>query len=118
MRSENPEYITVVCDGADIAEVHIFTCEPTGGRSAYKALTSMTWFHERQSKKPHSRFSLGWFTQKQHHDASEERHKKRCAENGRTYEYVYAGIPHFIHTSLWDMYKAAGYDYKNQRWVR
>jgi hypothetical protein len=122
----NPEYITYLFKGDDVIEIHVFTCEPTEKHNPYRAITSMSWFSERESKRNYDAlvngkpilFHLGPFEKKKWHDDTEARWKASCEKSGHEYEPLLPGVPTFTHESLWDMYTAVGYDHKTKKWVR
>ena len=122
----NPEYITYLFKGDDVIEIHVFTCEPTDKHNPYRAITSMSWFSEREaklrydpeSKAPVPLFHLSSFEKKKWHDETEARWKASCEKNGDPYQPLLPGVPVFTHESLWDLYKAVGYDTKTKKWVR
>lgn len=104
-------------DGSPI-EVHHMTMEPTVEQSRTRAVSSMNWFNEREAKifadrkKPH-RFHTNI---KCDSDWNMSLRFER-----RAYDPDPApvdSLPQFTHTSIWDFYKAIGYDYKAKRYVR
>lgn len=103
-------------DGAPF-EVHHLTMEPTAQHNRYRAVSSLNWFNEREVKivaerKPHRFHAKIKCDSDFQMDLKWER---------RAYEPDPApvdSLPQFTHTSIWDFYKAIGYDYKAKRYVR
>jgi hypothetical protein len=103
-------------DGHPI-EVHHMTMEPTAEQSRYRAVSSMNWFNEREVKifaerKPH-RFHANikcdsdW--------EMDMRFERRAYAPDPSLSDT---LPQFTHASIWDFYKAIGYDYKAKRYTR
>lgn len=128
MRNENPEYYAILYKDDEPIEFHVFTAEPTAKHNRYRAVSSMGWFSEREvalrygdnPKKNLSPFHMSSMGRKAAYDKEEASWLAQCKKEGREAEYkeLYANIPHFEHTSLWDMYAAVGYDYKKKKWIR
>ena len=123
MDSKNPEYIAGVFYLDTLIESHVFTLE-VDGKSRYRAITSINWFNERPRN---SNFHTTHIERKALFDRMEShartRHEERQKKLGsdeqpEPYEGTYDGLPQFKHSTVWDFYKAIGYDYKRQRWVR
>lgn len=123
--TKNPVYRTLLFHRHEIVEVHTFTTEPPG-KNRYRALMSLQWFQERElemrfgdkPKKNLPPFHVGLFEQKYFFDKMEDARRRRWIERGEEPEDLWAEYPHFHHESLWDFYKAVGYDYKSKRWTR
>lgn len=121
-----PVYRVLLWHKDEIIEIHTLDIEPTGSKSRYRALTSMQCLQNRElemrfgekRKKNLPPFHLGIFENKAPFDKLEEMRKARAIERGTEYEDYWAEYPHFHHESLWDFYKAVGYDYKSKKWTR
>jgi len=123
---KNPTYRNLLMYRGEILEVHTFTLEPVGKKSRYSALISLQWFQDREltmrfgdkPKKNLSPFYVGLFEHKYFFDKMEKLQRNRCLERNEEFVDEWAVYPHFHHESLWDFYKAVGYDYKAKKWTR
>jgi hypothetical protein len=123
--TKNPVYRNMLMCRGDVLEIHTFTLEPEG-KNRYSALVSMQWFQERElelrygdkPKKNLPPFYVGLFEQKHFVDKLEKLRREDYAKRGEEYEDIWTQFPHFHHESLWDFYKAVGYDYKAKKWTR
>ncbi len=121
-----PVYRVLLWHKDEIVEVHTINLEPIGSKSRYRALVSMQCLQAREleahygekPKKNRPPFHLGIFENKALHDRIENIRRKRCVERGEDFVDEWAEFPHFHHESLWDFYKAVGYDYKAKKWTR
>ncbi|MNQ58253.1 hypothetical protein D3C85_724440 [compost metagenome] len=109
-------YCTFWKDGTPV-ELHVFTLEPEG-KSDYRAIGSYNAFNNNEGKRllndPHVMFR-GHAVNERDHLLSRQIQADTCARWELTPE---PELPVFTHDSIWDMYKAIGYDYKRKRYVR
>lgn len=117
----NRLYHAVLWKDGEPIEVHHLTMEPTVKHSRYRAVSSMNWFNEREGKilvdrmekrKPnrfHSNIKCD-----QDHQLDLKWERSAYAPDPALTET----LPQFTHTSIWDFYKAIGYDYKAKKYVR
>lgn len=104
-------------DGAP-HEVHHFTLVPDIKNSPYTAIGSMNWFNDREAK-------IFCDRKKQHRFHTNIKCDSDWELDRQFERRAYAPdpaltdtLPEFVHTSIWDFYKAIGYDYKAKRYTR
>lgn len=100
-------------------EVHIFTMEPPG-KSRYRALISWSYFRSREADKCNPKNRGKYFDYRTHGMDLRDHETNLEAEN-RIFapkQSPLSKVPVFEHESIWDMYKALGYDYKRKRYTR
>lgn len=82
----------------------------------YRQTTSFTWFF-------HGRKRRNWSKTRHFHVSWWDEFEMQTKLNRKTMaEHCIRGLddtelPTTIHASLWDFYKAVGYDYKTKKWV-
>lgn len=115
---ENRVYHAILWEKGRPIEVHHMTMEPTSEQSRYRAVSSMNWFNDRESKifcdrkkkhvfHTHIKCNTDWET--------DRRFERRAYAPDKALTDT---LPEFTHTSIWDFYKAIGYDYKLKRYTR
>lgn len=123
---KNPVYRAILYrDNHEILEVHTLVLEPEG-KNRYRALISMQCFYDRElearygdkPKKNLPPFFVGQFEHKYFHDKMEAARRADSVKHNEEYKDMWAAYPHFHHETLWDFYKAIGYDYKAKKWTR
>jgi hypothetical protein len=114
----NRRYHAILWKDGEPIEVHHFTMEPTVEHSRTRAVSSMNWFNDREAK-------IFCDRKKQHRFHTNIKCDSDWEMDRRFERRAYAPdkaltdtLPEFTHTSLWDFYKAIGYDYKAKKYVR
>lgn len=117
-KDANRLYHAILWKDGNPIEVHHLTMEPTVKQSRHRAVSSMNWFNERELKifcdrkvKPRYHTNI-----KCHTDWEFDlRFERRAYAPDQALTDT---LPQFTHTSIWDFYKAIGYDYKAKRYTR
>lgn len=91
-------------------ENHYFNLPDCGEPRFYQSIVSYTWFRKREGE----RFRK-WYYDPEH--ASKPLTRARVDYADDLTRCVDNLLPKFEHESIWDLYKAIGYDYKKQRYV-
>jgi hypothetical protein len=115
-------YRAKLYNGNTTIAFHYFKIPYLNERGGYTQTSSYNWFNDReanrhykltQQKKPLGR----WCYIERFIEAHrfESMVKKRLKELGVSYQED--KLPFFKHQSLWDFYKAVGYDYKKKKWM-
>lgn len=112
----NQVYVVVLWDTKQPLEVHKFTMDEEG-KSHYRAIMSWNYFRNRESGKASKRVPFMFRS----HGMTLESFEISASMEARIFAPDPAPIlqlPQFDHSSIWDMYKAIGYDYKRKRYIR
>lgn len=116
------KYHAILFKNGEPIEVHHMTLVPDIKDSAYTAIGSMNWFNEREAqtlvaafdgKKPKSPFHTN-IKCDQDFEFDRKFERRAYAPDPALTDT----LPEFTHASIWDFYKAIGYDYKAKRYTR
>lgn len=105
-RSREPrEYYVLLFKDGEEYEIHRFKIPHFSTSAGYRPGTSLEWFREREGQRllDTSGEVLDWWAYAGHLDP-------RRFDNPDN-------LPEFHHETIWDMYKAIGYDIKKKRFV-
>lgn len=114
----NRVYHAMLFKGDDAFEVHHFTMEADPDASRYRAVTSYNAFHEREAEKAGTGYKPGIIRAHVMNQREWEHHLRFEQRAFRPEPTPTDLLPEFTHTSIWDFYKAIGYDYKAKRYTR
>lgn len=115
-------YHAILWKAGEPIEVHHMTMEPTVEQSRTRAVSSMNWFNDREAKvlvdafdkkKPRAIFHANIKCQ-QAWDFHVKFERRAFDPDPAPVD----SLPQFTHTSIWEFYKAIGYDYKAKRYTR
>lgn len=91
------------------AEMHFFDL-PREGKGSYVAIESYNRFHVREAKR----------SSKAAYETGEILHKRchvQIIDDAIFPIKMASETPKFFHETIWDMYKAVGYDYKKKKYI-
>lgn len=101
------EMVCILSANGKAIELHRFSFPPITGRGRYRAITSYSWFLHREAKRYTALY-----------EANKEPAKHAYAMRwDDLYKSAYEELPVIVHQTIWDMYKAIGYDYKRQKFT-
>jgi len=111
------KYHAILFKQGEPIEVHHMTMEPTVEQSRTRAVSSMNWFNDREAKLLYEKGVQPFHTNiKMQQDWDfHVKFERRAFEPDPA---PVDSLPQFTHASIWDFYKAIGYDYKAKRYVR
>jgi hypothetical protein len=103
------KWVTDVWVNGEPVSRHFYPIPSPGEPDFYVTAISVDCFSNREARRHYAA------TQKKPFKHVEKRaHTRRLSELG----LLSPKIPEFEHASLWDMYRAIGYDYKKQRYLK
>jgi len=117
--NDNPLHYVMFWKDSDKIAVHKFTLEPKPEDNRYRAQRSYNATRDREMQKLRDgkEFRFRMHLVEAHQFATGQRFEEILGAQDAEFVPT-SSLPVFEHASIWDMYKAVGYDYKKKRYVR